>query len=75
MGIIYTYYIRTYLIRDKQMTNKFKKENKRPTKPMAERAQTYTATMTGSVLTALDALDGSRSRKIEMAVKSYYGIE
>jgi len=56
------------------MTDKSKRENKRPVKSMAERSTPYTATMTGSLLEALDAQDGSRSHNIERAVKAYYLI-
>jgi len=52
--------------------DKFK--NKDRTIPVKERKITYTATMTGSVLEALDAQDGERSSNIERAVKSYYLI-
>lgn len=53
-------------------TDKFK--NKDRTIPVKERKLNYTATMTGSVLEALDAQDGDRSSNIERAVKSYYLI-
>ncbi len=53
-----------------------KKEKNTPaTKNMASRAVPYTATMKGELLEKLDAIQGKRSVKIELAVKSYYGIK
>ena len=52
--------------------DKFK--NKSRTIPVKERRFNYTATMSGSVLEALDKQDGDRSANIERAVKSYYLI-
>lgn len=51
-----------------------REDKKIRTKPMATRSINYTATMELDLLKALDKLDGSRSAKISIAVKSYYKL-
>lgn len=56
------------------MTDKFKTENKRKTKPAEDRAVPYTATMPYKYLKALDEQPGDRSANILKAVRSFYMI-